>query len=160
MILVSRDLKRRGMTLDEVRKCLDSATVGRLATVSPDGTPYMVPVNYVFREDRIYIHCAIEGMKLANIRANPAVCFEVDEVIELRVVPEKPCKSDTYYRSVIAMGKATEVSDTSRKIDVLKALMDRYSGGVKIGEMPQDVVEKTCIVEIIVEEISGKVHLP
>ncbi len=160
MKFVSCDLKRRGITPDATRELMARAVVGRMATVNPDGTPYIVPLNFVLVDDRIYVHCAKEGKKLDNIRSNPAVCFEVDEVIELKIVPEKPCKSDTYYRSVIAVGKATVVEDPGKKTDALYALMDKYSEGRAIGEMPADIVEKTCIVEIVIEEISGKALLP
>ena len=37
--------------------------------------PYAVPLSYVFHDQCIYFHCATEGHKLDNIRANPAVSF-------------------------------------------------------------------------------------
>ena len=148
------------MTPDAIKELMGKAVVGRMATVNPDGTPYIVPLNFVFVDDRIFVHCAMDGKKLANIRSNSAVCFEVDEVIDLHIVPERPCKSDTYYRSVIARGNAAVFADPGKKFDALYALMDKYSEGRAIGEMPADVVEKTCVIEIVIEEISGKALLP
>ena len=160
MKFVSCDLKHRGMMPDAIRELMGRAVVGRMATINPDGTPYIVPLNFVLVDDRIFLHCGMEGKKLENIRSNPAVCFEVDEVIELSIVPEKPCKSDTYYRSVIASGKAAVVEDPGKKTNALYALMDKYSGGRAIGEMPMEVVEKTSVIEIVIEEISGKALYP
>lgn len=160
MKLVSSDRKRRGMALDAIRDFMNTAPVGRMATVSPDGTPYVVPLHFAFEGNRIYAHCAPEGKKLDNLRSNSAVCFEADEVIDVKIVHDKPCASDTYYRSVIATGKAAIVQDPGRKLDILQALMDKYSQGRKYGEMTPEAIAKTCLIEIVVEEISGKAWLP
>lgn len=160
MKLVSSDRKRRGMTLDTIRDFLDSTPVGRMATINSDGTPYVLPLHFAFEEDRIYVHCALEGKKLDNLRRNPVVCFEADEVIDLQIIPEKPCASGTFYRSVIANGKAAIVSDHDRKKHILQVLMDKYSKGQKYREITVEAIEETCVIEIIVEEISGKARLP
>lgn len=160
MKLVSCDRKRRGMSLDAIRDFLGKASVGRFATVSPDGSPYVLPVHFVFEGDRIYLHFAREGKKLDHLRANPSVCFEADEVIRLQIVPDKPCSSGTFYRSVIAVGKAAIVEDPARKLHALQALTDKYAEGRKTNPLSPEAVEKTCVVEIVVDEISGKARLP
>ena len=76
MKITKTDRKNRGMDLDAITDLLNRAPVGRVATVSTDGTPYVVPVNFAFEGDRIYFHCALEGMKLDYISANPKVGFE------------------------------------------------------------------------------------
>ncbi|CAJ35865.1 pyridoxamine 5'-phosphate oxidase family protein [Methanocella arvoryzae] len=160
MKLVSSDRKRRGMSLDAITDFLNSAPVGRMATINPDGTPYVLPLHFAFEDDRIYVHCALEGKKLDNLRRNPAVCFEADEVLDVQIVSEKPCASGTYYRSVIANGQAAIVDDPARKRHILQVLMDKYAWGRKRGEMSDEAIDETCVVEIMVEEISGKARLP
>ena len=160
MKLVSSDRKRRGMSLDAITDFLNSASVGRMATINPNGTPYVLPLHFAFEGDRIYVHCALEGKKLDNLRRNPAVCFEADEAIDITIVSDKPCASGTYYRSVIANGNAAIVEDPVRKKHILQVFMDKYAEGRKYGEMPAEAIEETCVVEIIVEEISGKARLP
>ncbi|HMK46248.1 MAG TPA: pyridoxamine 5'-phosphate oxidase family protein [Methanocella sp.] len=160
MKVVSADRKNRGMTLKSIRAFMNTATTGRIATISPNGTPYIVPVYFVLEDDRIYIHCSPEGKKLDHIQANPAVCFEADEEVEQVIVPEKPCKSNTYYRSVIATGKATIVEDPDQKARIISALTAKFSRGQRMGKIPADAVERTCVIEIMVDEISGKALLP
>ena len=147
------------MDLEAITGLLNRAQVGRIATVSPDGAPYVVPVNFAFEEDRIYFHCALEGMKLDYLRANPKVGFEADELIELYSSPERPCFCGCHYRSVIARGKAAIVDEREKKNHALWLLVDKYVGK-RYGEMPADIVDRTCVVEIAVDEISGKAHLP
>jgi uncharacterized protein len=159
MKITKSDRKNRGMDLEAITELLNRAQVGRVATVSTDGTPYVVPVNFAYEGDCIYFHCAIEGMKLDYIKANPKVGFEADELIELYSSPERPCFCGSYYQGVIARGKAAIVTDREKKMHALWLLVDKYVG-TRYGEMPGDIVDRTCVVEILVDEISGKAHLP
>jgi uncharacterized protein len=159
MKITKSDRKNRGLDLEAITELLNRAQVGRVATVSTDGTPYVVPVNFAFEGDRIYFHSALEGMKLDYIKANPKVGFEADELIELYSSPERPCFCGSYYRGVIARGKAAIVTDREKKMHALWLLVDKYVGK-RYGEMPADIVDRTCVVEIVVDEISGKAHLP
>ncbi len=159
MKVTKTDRKSRGMDLDAITILLNKAPVGRMATISPDGMPYIVPVNFAFEGDRIYFHCALEGMKLDYIKANPKVGFEADELLELYTTPGKPCGCTSYYRSVIARGRAAIVTDREKKLHALWLLVDKYAGN-RDGEMPADIVDRTCVVEIVLDEISGKAYLP
>ena len=60
---------------------------------------YVVPVNYAYDGKFIIAH-SIMGMKIAIMRKNPNVCFEVDEM-----------KSYTKWKSVIVWGVYQELSD-------------------------------------------------
>jgi uncharacterized protein len=115
MKITKSDRKNRGPDFDSITELLNRARVGRVATVSTDGTPYVVPVNFAFEGDRIYFHCALEGLKLDYIKANPKAGFEADDLIELYSSPERPCFCGSYYRSVIARGKAAIVNDQDKK---------------------------------------------
>jgi uncharacterized protein len=159
MKVTKTDRKGRGMDLDAITGLLNKAQVGRVATVSPDGTPYVVPVNFAFEGDRIYFHCALEGMKLDNIRADPKVCFETDEMTKLYVSQDRPCACGCLYQSVIARGKAGIVGDESRKLHALRLLVKKYAPGKENQAMGDDIVKRTAVVEIAIDEISGKAKL-
>jgi PPOX class probable F420-dependent enzyme len=76
------------MDLDEARRRLREARVGRLATVRPDGSPHVVPFAYAIVEtgEELTAYWAVDDKpkrsraigRLENIRANPAVEFVVD----------------------------------------------------------------------------------
>lgn len=51
---------------------------GHLAC-SDDGKPYIVPMAYVFHNNALYGQTT-EGKKIAILRSNPSVCFQVEEI--------------------------------------------------------------------------------
>ncbi len=81
---------------DEARNLLLNQVFGRLACT--DGHhPYIVPVTYAFDGNYLYGQTN-EGTKLNLLRANPNVCFEVDQMTDLR-----------NWKSVVVYGKFEEL---------------------------------------------------
>ncbi|MHC4207121.1 MAG: pyridoxamine 5'-phosphate oxidase family protein, partial [Planctomycetota bacterium] len=62
--------KDRAITEEEAMTLLSSAEYGVLSTVSDNGEPYGVPLNFCIIDHCIYFHCAIEGRKIDNIKHN------------------------------------------------------------------------------------------
>ncbi|MFC4211906.1 pyridoxamine 5'-phosphate oxidase family protein [Pedobacter lithocola] len=58
---------------------LNHQFIGRLGC-SNDGETYVVPINYVYRENAIHAHSGT-GKKIDMMRANPKVCFLIDEIV-------------------------------------------------------------------------------
>jgi nitroimidazol reductase NimA-like FMN-containing flavoprotein (pyridoxamine 5'-phosphate oxidase superfamily) len=80
----------------QIDRVLSSGTVGRIG-VSGEGRTYVVPTTYVFDGDSVYCHSAM-GLKIRMMRANPEVCFEVDEIDDM-----------ANWRSVVAWGRYEEL---------------------------------------------------
>ena len=76
------------LTEQEARRRLESARVARLATVSADGLPHVVPVTFAIDGDHIYT--AVDAkpkttrdlMRLRNLRANSKVAVLADHFAE------------------------------------------------------------------------------
>lgn len=85
-------------TLDrkQIDRVLSGGTVGRIG-VHGEGRTYVVPTTYVFDGDSVYCHSAV-GLKVRMMRANPDVCFQVDEIDDM-----------ANWRSVIAWGRYEEL---------------------------------------------------
>src|SRR5689334_15533829 len=66
---------------EDIERILHSETVGRIGCHA-DGRTYVVPITYAYDGTAIYGHSA-EGLKLRMMRANPRVCFEVEQVDDL-----------------------------------------------------------------------------
>jgi len=139
---------------EEMESLLQSALVGCLATVGPDGSPYITPLHFVFYQGKIYFHCAVKGRK-DNVRANPRVCFEVHELTEI-VQNQRACDFSTHYRSVLVFGRARSLSDVDEKVAVLTALAEKYAGGQAVEPPPLKEAKGTEVIEIIIEEMTGK----
>jgi len=138
-----------------IEEILRENAVGRLAT-SVDDQPYVVPINYVYFDGKVFFHSHKDGAKMRNISKNPRVCFEVDsgEIVK----GEKPCDFTWKYMSVIIRGKASLISDPGRRLMVLKRLSDKYAPGKGrlLTEEDMDKNPQLALVEINVEAMTGK----
>jgi nitroimidazol reductase NimA-like FMN-containing flavoprotein (pyridoxamine 5'-phosphate oxidase superfamily) len=139
----------------EMESLLREALVGCLATVEPDGSPYITPLHFVFYEGKIYFHSALKGRKVENIRANPRVCFEVHELIKI-VQGQRACDLSTRYRSVLAFGRARSLPDGDEKVAVLTALAEKYASGQAVEPPTLKRAKGTEVIEITIEEMTGK----
>jgi nitroimidazol reductase NimA-like FMN-containing flavoprotein (pyridoxamine 5'-phosphate oxidase superfamily) len=92
--------KDRAITEEEAIALLNKAEYGVLSTVTENGKPYGVPLNFCIIDHRIYFHCAIEGQKIENIKQNESVSFCA--VGNTEILPDK---FGTKYESVIVSGK-------------------------------------------------------
>lgn len=110
---------------NEIEDLLASSTVGRLGTCA-NGIPYITPMNFTYDKEtsKIFLHCANEGRKLDNIRINPTVCFEVEEVKNV-IVKQPSCASSVAYRSVIVFGSIKILSNLNTKNYALQKLAEK-----------------------------------
>ncbi|MDD4445890.1 MAG: pyridoxamine 5'-phosphate oxidase family protein, partial [Eubacteriales bacterium] len=100
---------RQLMSAEETQKVLDRCTNGILACQGDDDYPYAVPLSYACANGKIYFHSAKTGHKVDAILKNPKVSFTV--VDEDTIVS---AEYTTYFRSVIAFGRARIAEDEER----------------------------------------------
>ncbi len=144
--------KDRAITEEEAMALLSRAEYGVLSTVSENGKPYGVPLNFCIIDHCIYFHCAVEGRKIDNIKQNKSVSFCAVENTEIL-----PDKFGTKYESVIVSGEVEEVFDDDKQI-ALEGLLHKYSPdffdkGLKYIEVLR---EKTRVFKITINSLSGK----
>lgn len=137
--------------MDENEKILREGKVAVVALAADNDYPYAVPLNYVYANGFIYIHCAKQGHKIDVLRQNPkcSVCIiEKDEIV--------PEKFTTYYRSVIAFGYAKFVNDTTEKREALERLAAKYSPGLDPTREIEKSIKAVAIIKLELEKITGK----
>ena len=151
-------MKTHQLEETEINSLLAAESVGRLATVNADGTPYITPVHYVYFNQKIYIHGLIRGQKMDNITANPNVCFEIDQFEKL-IFPEdkSPCDVNTQYKSVIITGNARIVEDEKLKADALNLIVEKYTPNLS-GTPFGNSIKATGVIEITIKEMTGKYY--
>ncbi|HGJ65686.1 TPA: pyridoxamine 5'-phosphate oxidase family protein [bacterium] len=142
----------------EIEAILNDGVFGAFATINNDGSPYVITVNYVYHNGKIYFHCALKGKKLDNINHDPRVCFEV-HLIDRIVIAEKADEVSVRYRSVIVNGYAKIIDDTKLKEEALIALSEKYTKGHDISPPSPECIQHTGIVEIDIKEITGKCNI-
>jgi Predicted flavin-nucleotide-binding protein len=150
-------MKHHRLTNEESEKLLLEENVGRIATINPDGSPYIVPVHFVYCNGKIYIHGLIKGQKIDNINLNPNVCFEVDRMQEL-ILSDKPCDVNTAYQSVIIIGTARLIPNEKDKEDILRQIIKKYVPALAGEELPPRMLNATSVIEIEPIERTGKYY--
>jgi nitroimidazol reductase NimA-like FMN-containing flavoprotein (pyridoxamine 5'-phosphate oxidase superfamily) len=143
------------MQTTDVDSILSRALVGRIGT-SLNDAPYIVPVNFLYTNGKIYFHSANSGQMYTYMKANPQVCFEVDEIGE--TVPNAdPCKFSFKYKSVIAFGKVSFVEEPRDKVAILTKLVEKYdTKKIVKQEVTVEELGDVAVGEITVERMTGK----
>jgi len=135
-----------------IESILERATVCRIGLCDQD-TPYVVPVVFGYKDNRLYFHSAREGKKIAILKRNNRVCFEVDIAQEL-VPSEAPCKWSVKYLSVIGFGKAFFVNGAREKREALNIIMEHYSR--RSYEYPAEAIAEVTIIRVEIDTMTGK----
>ena len=148
--------KDRQMDTDFAYSVIDRAEYGTLATINDDGTPYCVPLSLVRKDAVVYFHTAAVGHKLENILRNPKVC--VAFACEVKVPPIEVDNFTTEYESAVVFGIASIVQDNKEKIDALRLISEKFTpDSMPLFDQHIEMsLNKTCVVRIDIEEISGK----
>ena len=92
---------------------LQNCLIGRIGCYH-SGRIYIVPISYAFHRGYIYA-CSKEGLKVEMMRKNPEVCFQTDQIDNLR-----------NWRSVIVFGTFEEISNPKEHDKVMKILSDKF----------------------------------
>jgi nitroimidazol reductase NimA-like FMN-containing flavoprotein (pyridoxamine 5'-phosphate oxidase superfamily) len=149
-----REMRRKDKEIgtDEAINLLTNCEYGVLSTVGNDGQPYGVPLNYTYKDNCIYFHCALKGHKIDNIDDNPKVSFCTVGNTEVL-----PSEFSTNYVSAVAFGVASEVQGTER-YDALVLLLEKFSPGfIEEGKKYIEKLDKvTKVIKIQIQHISGK----
>jgi nitroimidazol reductase NimA-like FMN-containing flavoprotein (pyridoxamine 5'-phosphate oxidase superfamily) len=149
----------RWRTEDDARAFLAAEAEGRLATCDRAGQPYITPLNYAFRGEKIYFHCKLTGRKLNNLAENNRVCFEVSHATKMTISEDRPCACATRYQSVLAFGTARVVVDPAEKAALLNLLVERHAAGKPFHPVDEQQAAGCAVVEICIEQISGKLNV-
>jgi len=118
-------------------------------------TPYIVGMNFGYKEKTIYLHSAKTGKKIDILKKNNNVSIFFTAGTELfSRNKEVACSWRMRYKSVIANGKAEILEDYETKLDCLKIFMDNYADNEIKFSKP--AVDNILIIKIQVENWTGR----
>lgn len=147
------------LTQEQILEFLHRAEVGRMGTFSKEGYPYIVPMHFVYFEDKIYLHGLPKGKKIDNIKYNPNVCFEVDEMLSLiHEGVEDPCDVNSEFNSIIMQGHASIVDDFDEKHEALLKIIEKFTPHLLEKEMPPKMIKGTAVIRIDVVKCVGRYY--
>jgi nitroimidazol reductase NimA-like FMN-containing flavoprotein (pyridoxamine 5'-phosphate oxidase superfamily) len=151
-------MRRREREIQDEKEIVDILEKGLVCRLGLcDGQqPYIVPMNYGYRDRHLYFHCAREGRKIDILKSNDRVCIEVD--IDARILRgEEPCRWTAKYRSVIGFGRARIIDDGKEKKAGLDIIMAHYGGSG--GPYDEKSLQRTSLIEVALESVTGKQSL-
>ena len=147
---------------ERIIEFLSSQQTGRVSSIDENGYPQIIPMNFVFINEVIYMHSHIRGEKLDNIRRNQKVGFEVDKSLEFLPSyfsdPTDASLADTLYISVVMKGNGSIISDKEEKTIALNGLLKKYQpeGGYEPIKPDMDVLKEVEVIKIVPESLKGK----
>ena len=147
---------------DKITEFLNSESTGRIASMDADGFPQIIPMNFVFINDVIYMHSHIRGEKLENIKRNDKVGFEVDRNLEFLPSyffdPTDASLADTLYISVVMKGICQIIENNEEKTLALNALMKKYQpeGGYEPMNPEMEVLNEVAVIKVTPQTMRGK----
>ena len=144
---------------ETIEAMLKQMPIGRMATINKNGYPVIKPVNFLYWDGKIYIHSSKKGEKIDDIYRGSPVCFEIDDPIAYIPAKGPACKASYYFRSIIITGKAVLVNEREKKLRILEMMMEKYQPEGSYGTMGDEILAKTALIEIQIEEITGKENL-
>jgi len=136
-----------------LEQILGGAEICRLSMLDGE-LPYIVPVNYGYRDGHIYIHSAPEGKKIDLLTQNKQVCFEVEDTVEI-VKGKEACDWTTRYRSVVGYGTVEILSDDKSKQEGLEAIMAQH-GAPELVTFNVLNLKRMVILKLSITSFSGK----
>jgi uncharacterized protein len=142
-----------------IRALLARSQVGRMATINRKGFPVIKPVNFLYWDDKIYVHSSVRGEKITDIRRGSLICFEVDDPIGYVGTQGPACKVSFYFRSIIIKGKAALLNRKERKLEILERMMQKYQPEGGYEGVSAEILKRTAVIEISIEEMTGKENL-
>ena len=147
---------------EKIKEFLSKEHVGRISSIDENGYPQIIPMNFSFANNAIYMHSYPKGEKLENIVRNNKVGFEVDKELEFLPSyfshPSDASQADTLYVSVVIKGHAVLVEDYEEKTLGLNAMMEKYQPEGHYEPLQKDdlVLDAVAVIKVIPESIKGK----
>lgn len=139
-----------------IESILAKADICRLA-FNDKGYPYIVPMNFGYRDGYLYFHSAPEGRKIDLIKKDNRVAFEVS-LYKGPVARGAPCGWDFSYRSVMGFGKIQIIKDPKEKRKAIDIMIRHYTKR-KYRLLPARS-SKIIMLKLKIEGMTGKGNRP
>jgi uncharacterized protein len=157
---MQRQVRRTDKLMPEhrVHELLQSGYCARIGTIGGDGWPYVCPLLFVWRENRIWFHNSIaEGHLKSNVRHDSRGCFEIDVPGQVFAYGRYACDTTVEYQSIVVFGLITIEEDPALKAAFFKALMAKYYA--TDASRPKDLfpqLDAVTLYAMSIERITGK----
>jgi len=144
----------------EERKVVDDmiakSKICYVSMVDADGFPYVIPMNFGFKDDTIYLHSAPEGTSINALENNPNVCIlfcSSSKIISQH--EDVACSYRARGTSIMCRGKVKFEENLEEKAKALNIIMRQYTN--REFTYSQPALENVKIWKINVDSITTKI---
>ena len=137
---------------------LDEALICHVGFVV-DGQPYVIPTIHARDGDTLYLHGSPASRMLRTIKGGVDVCVTVT-LLDGLVLARSVYNHSMNYRSVVALGRAKEVTDLQEKLHAMERIVEHVRPGRwSEARQPNDgEIKGTTILALPLDEVSAKVR--
>lgn len=164
---MTKNIPRHKVQRSKARGRYDDATVhaildaGRIAHVGfcVDGQPFVIPMLYARRRDRLLLHGSVASRLLSELGRGIAACVSVT-LLDGFVLARSHFHHSANYRSVVAFGTARAISDPTEKIDALAWFVDALVPGraAESRASNRKELKATSALWFTIEDASAKIR--
>ena len=124
-----------------------------------DGQPYVIPTGYARAGDNIYIHGSAASRMLRTLDQGIEVCLTVT-LVDGFVLARSAFHHSMNYRSVLVLGQARLVTDTSEKREALRRFTNHIVPGrwEEVRQPTDQELKATTVLALPIHEVSAKVR--
>lgn len=143
---------KQQLTLQECETILKDAYRGFLSVNGENGYPYTIPMNFLYNDNRIYFHSALQGHKIDAIKQSAKACFTViNEPVQQ--------ENDWWYHvsSVVCFGQVSIIEDQEERMEILKSLGQKYfPEGYDMQKDLKMNAHRAAVLCLAVDHMTGK----
>lgn len=118
-----------------------------------DKYPYVIPMNYGYKDNTLYFHGAFTGKKINLIKKNKKVGFEIHKVHEI-IKNDVSCKWTTKYSSITGFGEIDFILESEEKRKGLDIIMQHH--GKQENEYSDRHIKNVLILKLKIESMTAK----
>ena len=155
---VVRESNRAVYDRDAIYKILDEAFVCHVG-FSLEGQPYVIPTMFACVGEALYLHGSAASRMLRGATGGLPVCITVT-LLDGLILARSVFNHSMNYRSVVALGKATLISDPAEKLAALQAFTEKLIPGRwhDARQPNEQEMKATSILKLPLTEVSAKVR--
>lgn len=138
-----------------IEKIIKSELVCYVGMIDVDNLPYVIPMNFGYENDIIYLHSAQEGKSIESLSINPNICITFCEQPQLTYQNEEvACSYRVRGSSVIAQGKVEFIENFEEKIKALNIIMKQYTERIFTYSVP--AINNVKVWKVNIEKVSAR----
>jgi len=156
--IVRRKPDRGTFDRETIYNILDQAFVCHVGFVV-DGTPFVVPTNYVRVGDKLFLHGSTASRLMKTLGSGAPFCLSVTLLDGIVFSPTATGHS-VNYRSVVVMGKAEPIEDPAAKLAAMRDFVEYVLRGRWAAVRPpsEQELKGTMVLAVPLVEASAKVR--